>query len=81
MHGKGIIAWADGRKYEGGYKDDKKHGYGVFTWLILSLINLNKGLMDVNIKEIGTKENNMAKGNILWQMEYSFLNLYFVKGG
>lgn len=72
MHGKGTIVWADGRKYEGGYKDDKKHGYGVFTWFILKFNYLNKGLMDVNIKGIGIKENSMAKGNILWQMEYSF---------
>jgi len=27
-----MYSWADGRKYEGNYKDDKKHGYGVYTW-------------------------------------------------
>ena len=27
-----IIIRADGRKYSGEYLDDKKHGYGVFTW-------------------------------------------------
>lgn len=32
MHGKGVFTWKDGRKYEGEYKDDQKHGYGVFTW-------------------------------------------------
>ena len=32
MHGEGIITWEDGRKYEGKYYNDKKHGYGVFTW-------------------------------------------------
>jgi len=24
MHGKGLFSWADGRKYEGDYFDDKK---------------------------------------------------------
>lgn len=40
MDGKGVIiyiiiqvfTWNDGRKYNGEYKDDKKHGYGVFEW-------------------------------------------------
>ena len=40
MHGKGIITWADGRKYEGEYKNDKKHGYGVFTWFFLQFLYL-----------------------------------------
>jgi hypothetical protein len=25
-----VFTWLDGRAYEGGYKDDKKHGWGVF---------------------------------------------------
>ena len=28
----GRYIWTDGRKYEGGYQDDKKHGHGVFFW-------------------------------------------------
>ena len=32
MEGLGIYVWNDGRKYEGQYKDDKKHGFGVYTW-------------------------------------------------
>lgn len=32
MHGEGIFTWADKRKYEGQYFDDKKQGRGVFTW-------------------------------------------------
>jgi hypothetical protein len=32
MHGKGSFAWADGRKYEGEYFNDKKEGKGIFTW-------------------------------------------------
>jgi hypothetical protein len=32
MEGIGIYTWNDGRKYEGMYKDDKKHGYGVYLW-------------------------------------------------
>ena len=27
MHGKGIYTWKDGRKYEGEYLNDKKHGF------------------------------------------------------
>ena len=32
MEGIGIYSWQDGRKYEGEYKEDKKHGYGIYTW-------------------------------------------------
>mmetsp|Transcript_20951 Transcript_20951/g.20033 ORF Transcript_20951/g.20033 Transcript_20951/m.20033 type:complete len:99 (+) Transcript_20951:771-1067(+) len=32
MNGKGVYAWADGRKYDGFYNDDLKEGYGVYTW-------------------------------------------------
>lgn len=32
MQGNGEFTWNDGRKYVGGYIDDKKHGYGVFEW-------------------------------------------------
>lgn len=30
MHGKGIYTWKDGRRYEGEYLNDKKHGYGIY---------------------------------------------------
>lgn len=26
------MSWPDGRKYEGEYHKDKKHGKGVFEW-------------------------------------------------
>jgi hypothetical protein len=32
MNGFGIFDWPDGRKYEGEYLDDKKHGKGTFRW-------------------------------------------------
>ena len=32
MHERGTFTWPDGRKYEGGYQNDKKHGVGTFTW-------------------------------------------------
>ena len=32
MNGKGITTWQDGKKYNGEYLDDKKHGYGIFEW-------------------------------------------------
>ena len=32
MHGNGVFTWSDGRKYEGGYVDDKKSGHGEFIW-------------------------------------------------
>lgn len=32
MHGYGVIEWADGRKYEGQYENDKKQGHGTFYW-------------------------------------------------
>lgn len=30
MHGKGIFKWANGNRYEGDYKEDKKDGTGIF---------------------------------------------------
>jgi hypothetical protein len=30
MNGSGITSWPDGKKYEGEYLDDKKHGQGIF---------------------------------------------------
>ena len=32
MHGSGVYAWADGRRYQGEYKNDKKDGFGVYMW-------------------------------------------------
>ena len=32
MHGYGKIEWADGRRYEGEYENDKKQGQGIFYW-------------------------------------------------
>jgi hypothetical protein len=33
MEGIGVYTWKDGRSYEGEYSDDKKHGYGIYTWV------------------------------------------------
>lgn len=32
MDGSGVYTWPDGRKYEGQYLKDKKHGEGKYTW-------------------------------------------------
>ena len=32
MHENGTFVWPDGRKYKGGYLNDKKNGYGEFFW-------------------------------------------------
>ena len=32
MNGKGVFTWADGRRYEGEFKDDKREGYGEHFW-------------------------------------------------
>ena len=29
MHGNGVLTWKDGRRYEGSFENDKKHGYGI----------------------------------------------------
>lgn len=31
MHGFGTFLWPDGRKYEGEYQYNKKHGRGILT--------------------------------------------------
>jgi hypothetical protein len=33
MEGIGVYTWKDGRSYEGEYSDDKKHGFGIYTWV------------------------------------------------
>lgn len=35
MEGFGKFNWPDGRIYEGEYKDDKKHGKGLFKWYFI----------------------------------------------
>jgi hypothetical protein len=37
MDGEGVFSWPDKRKYTGQYKDDKKHGYGLFEWYSIFL--------------------------------------------
>jgi hypothetical protein len=32
MEGIGIYHWEDGRKYEGYYRNDKKHRYGIYKF-------------------------------------------------
>ena len=32
MNGQGIFRWADGRSYNGSYKNDIKHGQGTMIW-------------------------------------------------
>ena len=32
MSGYGVFEWLDGKKFEGEYLDDKKHGNGRFRW-------------------------------------------------
>ena len=32
MQGFGVTEWGDGRKYEGFYNKDLKHGYGIYTF-------------------------------------------------
>jgi len=32
MQGKGVYTWNDGRRYEGNYYSDKKHGFGIYKW-------------------------------------------------
>ena len=32
MDGYGVYTWSDGRRYEGQFLKDKKHGKGIHTW-------------------------------------------------
>lgn len=52
----------NGAKYEGEWKDDLQHGYGVERWYH-KFINF-KGLMDRNTKVITKKAKNMDKAPI-----------------
>ena len=33
MHGKGELMYESGNTYKGEYKDDLKHGTGIYTWV------------------------------------------------
>lgn len=58
------MKWPDGRKYEGNYLNDKKHGFGILEWRNLLLLNVRQ-LMGENILDIGNQVNNMEMENIL----------------
>ena len=32
MHGEGTYKWPDGRMYKGSYLNDKKDGFGVYSY-------------------------------------------------
>ena len=32
FQGHGVYTWANGAKYDGEYKDNKKNGHGLHTW-------------------------------------------------
>ena len=60
MDGYGVLTCADGKKYMGQYKDDKKHGHGTFEWRYILLILYLRQLMVVSIRDLGRMVNNMA---------------------
>ena len=68
MHGKGIYIWKDGRKYEGEYVNDKKHGFGsnvnFIKWQFID------GLMEEDMKENGKMENNMEREKYIFFYNY-----------
>eukprot|EP00351_Strombidinopsis_sp_SopsisLIS2011_P002505 CAMPEP_0116879664 /NCGR_PEP_ID=MMETSP0463-20121206/11479_1 /TAXON_ID=181622 /ORGANISM="Strombidinopsis sp, Strain SopsisLIS2011" /LENGTH=70 /DNA_ID=CAMNT_0004529241 /DNA_START=699 /DNA_END=909 /DNA_ORIENTATION=- len=54
MQGKGTFTWADNRKYVGDYYDDKKDGFGIFTWDDGDNIQVN-GRMENSMVKVNTK--------------------------
>ena len=32
IHGKGTLEYPDGASYDGDFANDKRHGWGTFTW-------------------------------------------------
>jgi len=32
MHGRGLLVWRDGKRYEGEFVNDKRDGKGTFIW-------------------------------------------------
>lgn len=66
MNGRGIYLWKDGRKYEGCYLNDKKHGYGIYIWpdgRVYLVFNSR------NMRDIGIMENNLEKVDMYYKME------------
>ena len=57
MHGKGTFSWPDGRRYEGEYKFDKKHNFGVYFWP--GILKFIYEQINEYLKDIGLKGNNM----------------------
>lgn len=67
-----VFTWVDGRKYEGEYYDDKKHGQGKFTWPDVNYYYYKLQYNNINcivifvfrveyIKVLGKMVNNMVK--------------------
>lgn len=57
MNGKGVYHWNDGRKYEGEYLNDQKHGHGRYTWQFKFY---KKGMTRNFMTESGRKVCNMV---------------------
>ena len=76
MHGKGVYSWADGRKYEGDYFNDKKNvNYNTFFNMKKCKNQINEinkkrvkefmfGQMEGNMMDIGKMVNKMETESI-----------------
>ena len=64
MHGHGLFTWPDGRRYEGGYQNDKKQGHGEFEWLV-NLFITYIGPTERSTRENGQMVAKMEKVSIL----------------
>lgn len=81
MNGYGEFSWLDGKKYVGWYKNDKKHGFGIFNWPEYDKayvgfwkmgkqdgygMIINKNHVKYGLWEKGVKKKSF---NALWQIE------------
>ena len=54
-HGKGNFHYSNGDIYDGDWKDDKPHGYGVFRYRVNEESQGNESAMKVNLKMVRWK--------------------------
>ena len=61
MKRKGLFTWADERRYEGGYKDDKKKGGGGCKTSKIYIFNFKYFLFNFQFYVISIIENCIIK--------------------
>lgn len=64
--GHGIYTWANGAKYDGEYKDNKKNGHGLHTWPDGSMYKGAKTIESKDFKVVNVIERRILGWHANW---------------